>query len=285
MYATIMEVSIVAIARGKRKMKCVSIDLDGTLLDDHHQISEANRNVIRKLKQHHIDVILNTGRQYADVIKVRGVKELELPIFCLNGSMMYDETGKLLYETEISLDLYQTLLQTLKKLEVGVLVYTNQGGFPGTLPLLRGKSWDEIQALFDQQDYEAILHLKNLKIYKLVAVVDETQLEKIDKVKEVLRKQETISFSSSFPNNCEITSSEAQKGKAIRRYENLRNLTFNEVYSFGDGGNDIKQFEVSTRSFAMENAPEEIKKRASDITKSNNDDGVAYAIEEILKLV
>lgn len=280
-----MEVSIVAIARGKRKMKCVSIDLDGTLLDDHHQISEANRNVIRKLKQHHIDVILNTGRQYADVIKVRGVKELELPIFCLNGSMMYDETGKLLYETEISLDLYQTLLQTLKKLEVGVLVYTNQGGFPGTLPLLRGKSWDEIQALFDQQDYEAILHLKNLKIYKLVAVVDETQLEKIDKVKEVLRKQETISFSSSFPNNCEITSSEAQKGKAIRRYENLRNLTFNEVYSFGDGGNDITQFEVSTRSFAMENAPEEIKKRASDITKSNNDDGVAYAIEEILKLV
>lgn len=285
MYATIMEVSIVAIARGKRKMKCVSIDLDGTLLDDHHQISEANRNVIRKLKQHHIDVILNTGRQYADVIKVRGVKELELPIFCLNGSMMYDETGKLLYETEISLDLYQTLLQTLQKLEVGVLVYTNQGGFPGTLPLLRGKSWDEIQALFDQQDYEAILHLKNLKIYKLVAVVDETQLEKIDKVKEVLRKQETISFSSSFPNNCEITSSEAQKGKAIRRYENLRNLTFNEVYSFGDGGNDITQFEVSTRSFAMENAPEEIKKRASDITKSNNDDGVAYAIEEILKLV
>lgn len=280
-----MEGSIVAIARGKRKMKCVSIDLDGTLLDDHHQISEANRNVIRKLKQHHIDVILNTGRQYADVIKVRGVKELELPIFCLNGSMMYDETGKLLYETEISLDLYQTLLQTLQKLEVGVLVYTNQGGFPGTLPLLRGKSWDEIQVLFDQQDYEAILHLKDLKIYKLVAVVDETQLEKIDKVKEVLRKQETISFSSSFPNNCEITSSEAQKGKAIRRYENLRNLTFNEVYSFGDGGNDITQFEVSTRSFAMENAPEEIKKRASDITKSNNDDGVAYAIEEILKLV
>ena len=280
-----MEGSIVAIARGKRKMKCVSIDLDGTLLDDHHQISEANRNVIRKLKQHHIDVILNTGRQYADVIKVRGVKELELPIFCLNGSMMYDETGKLLYETEISLDLYQTLLQTLQKLEVGVLVYTNQGGFPGTLPLLRGKSWDEIQALFDQQDYEAILHLKDLKIYKLVAVVDETQLEKIDKVKEVLRRQETISFSSSFPNNCEITSSEAQKGKAIRRYENLRNLTFNEVYSFGDGGNDITQFEVSTRSFALENAPEEIKKRASDITKSNNDDGVAYAIEEILKLV
>ena len=266
-------------------MKCVSIDLDGTLLDDHHQISEANRMIIQKLKDQHIEVILNTGRQYADVIKVDGVKELELPIFCLNGSMMYDEKGKLLYETQISIDLYQTLLKVLQNLEVGVLVYTNQGGFPGTLPMLRGKSWDEIQALFDQQDYEAILHLKDIKIYKLIAVVDETQLDKIDHVKEVLRKYETISFSSSFPNNCEITSSEAQKGKAIRRYEKLRNLTFNEIYSFGDGGNDITQFEVSTRSFAMENAPEEIKKRASDVTKSNNEDGFAYAIEKILKLV
>jgi len=266
-------------------MKCVSIDLDGTLLDDHHQISEANRNVIQKLKEHHIDVILNTGRQYADVIKVDGVKELELPIFCLNGSMMYDETGNLLYETQISLELYQTLLKALQSLEVGVLVYTNQGGFPGTLPMLRGKAWDEIQALFDQQDYEAILQLKDVKIYKLIAVVDETQLDRIDKVKEALKKHDTISFSSSFPNNCEITSSEAQKGKAIRRYENLRNHSFDEVYSFGDGGNDVTQFEVSTRSFAMENAPEEIKKRASDITKSNNESGVAYAIEEILKLV
>ncbi|KAB7671300.1 HAD family hydrolase [Bacillus sp. B1-b2] len=266
-------------------MKCVSLDLDGTLLDDQHQISENNKKVIQQLKENNVDVILNTGRQYADVIKVNGVKELELPIICLNGSMMYHPSGELLYETKISMEVYQSVLTELQKLNVGILVYTNQGGFPCTLPGLKGKSWDEIQALFDNQDYDMIAHLKDVKIYKLIAVVAETEMDRIKDVKNQLKQFDTISFSSSFPNNCEITSSEAQKGKAIRRYENLKKVVFDEIYSFGDGGNDVTQFEVSTRSFAMENAPDEIKRKASDLTKSNNDDGVAYAIKEILKLV
>ncbi|WP_445486959.1 HAD family hydrolase [Niallia sp. 03133] len=266
-------------------MKCVSIDLDGTLLNDHHEISDANKKMIKKLKNNKVHVILNTGRQYPDVIKVNGVSDLEVPIFCLNGSMMYSPTGELLYETTLSKTLYKELLAELQQLQVGILVYTNQGGFPATLPQLRGKAWDEIEKMFEDCDYENIPHIDNVKIYKLIAVVAETEIAKIDKVKETLRQINTISYSSSFPNNCEITSNEAQKGKAIRRYENIKKVTFDEIYSFGDGGNDVTQFEVSTRSFAMENAPDEIKKSASDITKSNNEDGVAYAIEHILKLV
>ncbi len=266
-------------------MKCVSIDLDGTLLDDQHQISEKNRQVIQQMKDNHIEVILNTGRQYADVIRVAGVAELKLPIFCLNGSMMYSESGELLYETTLAEDLYFELLAKLKPLNVGILVYTNKGGFPGTLPSLRGKSWDEIQQMFDSQDYEGIVAQEDIKIYKLIAVVNETEIDKIDTVKNTLKELTSVSFSSSFPNNCEITSSTAQKGKAIRRYENMKEIVFDEIYSFGDGGNDVTQFEVSTRSFAMENAPDEIKRRASDITKTNNEDGVAYAVTEILKLV
>ncbi|MFT8322700.1 MAG: HAD family hydrolase [Bacillus sp. (in: firmicutes)] len=266
-------------------MKCVSIDLDGTLLNDQHEISDANKKTIKKLKDKDVHVILNTGRQYPDVIKVAGVSDLQVPIFCLNGSMMYSPTGELIYETTLSKTLYQALFAELNKLDVGILVYTNQGGFPATLPQLRGKAWDEIEKMFEECDYNRIQHLDDIKIYKLIAVVAETEIAKIDEVKEALRKLNTISFSSSFPNNCEITSNDAQKGKAIRRYENIKNVTFDEIYTFGDGGNDVTQFEVSTRSFAMENAPEEIKQRASDITKSNNEDGVAYAIEQILKLV
>ncbi|MGP7815776.1 HAD family hydrolase [Niallia sp. 01092] len=266
-------------------MKCVSIDLDGTLLNDHHEITEANKKIIQKLKDNDVHVILNTGRQYPDVIKVAGVSELEVPIFCLNGSMMYSPTGELIYETTLTTDLYYELLADLQKLDVGLLVYTNQGGFPATLPQLRGKAWDEIQKMFDAQNYDSIPQIEGIKIYKIIAVVAETEIAKIESVKQTLRNYKTISFSSSFPNNCEITSNDAQKGKAIRRYENIKNVTFKEIYSFGDGGNDVTQFEVSTRSFAMENAPDEIKKSASDLTKSNNEDGVAYAIEHILKLV
>ncbi|WP_078546515.1 Cof-type HAD-IIB family hydrolase [Litchfieldia alkalitelluris] len=266
-------------------MKCVSLDLDGTLLNSEHIISNEDRETVNLLKDTGYQVIINTGRQYKDIIKIHGVKELNCPIICLNGSMIYSATGEIIYETTIDPTLYSELIRLLKELEVGILVYTNKGGFPATLPLLHNKSLEEINKMFAEQDYYSILKIEDIKIYKLIAWVDHSQLEKIQMVKEHLRKFASIACSSSFPNNVEITSSEAQKGKAIRRFESLTGVSFSEIYSFGDGGNDISQFEISTASFAMDNAPEEIKEKASHVTKSNNESGVSFAIKHILELI
>lgn len=266
-------------------MKCVSIDLDGTLLNTEHEISKEDETVIKALKQKGIEVILNTGRAYKDVVKLPEVQELDCPIFCLNGSTMYSESGELIYETTLSIDTYKKLISIFKELQVGVLVYTNQGGFPGTLPTLKGKTIEEIEEMFANTDYDSIPHKENIKIYKLIAWVKEEESDRIQEVKKNVADIEGISSSSSFPNNLEITNSNAQKGKALRRYEQLKEIIFEEIYSFGDGGNDVSQFEVSTQSFAMENAPEEIKKRATHVTKSNDEAGVSHAIKNILKLV
>ena len=92
-------------------------------------------------------------------------------------------------------------------------------------------------------------------------------------------------MASSFPNNVEITSSEAHKGKALLRFQDMMNLTFDEIIAFGDGGNDLAQFEVATTSVAMENAPLHVKQKADIITKSNDEDGFAYAVRHLLSLL
>ncbi|WP_102349010.1 HAD family hydrolase [Bacillus sp. Marseille-P3661] len=266
-------------------MKCVSLDLDGTLLDSNHQISIEDQKVIQQMKEKGIEVIINTGRAYKDVIKIQAVQRINCPIFCLNGSIMFSETGELLYETSLSFELFHEFLPMLKKLGVGILVYTNQGGMPATLPQLRGKTNEEILQMFQHYDYEKIPEMKNIRIYKMVAWVDENSLNKIDIVKNKIQHIPSISYSSSFPNNLEITTKDAQKGKAIKRYEQIKNVEFDELYAFGDGGNDLSQFEVATASVAMENAPEDIKKQATFVTKSNDDSGVSYAIKHLLKLL
>ncbi len=266
-------------------MKCVSIDLDGTLLNTEHIISDEDQEVIKKLKDSGVDVIINTGRQYKDVVKIEGVSDLDCPIFCLNGSMIYSANGETLYETTLNFSVYKELVSILKSLKVGILVYTNQGGFPATLPHLRNKSTDEIMNMFEQQNYENIVEIEDIKIYKLIAWVQKGQEARIEKVKEKLQALTTIAYSSSFPNNVEVTSIEAQKGKAIKRYEKIMNTSYTEIYSFGDGGNDVSQFEISTVSFAMENAPDSIKEKATHVTKSNNESGVSYAIKNILNLI
>jgi Cof subfamily protein (haloacid dehalogenase superfamily) len=266
-------------------MKCISIDLDGTLLNSRHEISEENRKALQELKEQGYEIILNTGRAYADVVKIKAIQNMEVPIFCVNGSVLYSKTGELLYEATISISTYKKIFSALKQLGVGILVYTNYGGFPSTLPPLHHKSKEELDTLFREYNYDEILDKDNLKIYKLIALVHHDELEKIEDVKQALANKYDISMASSFPNNVEITSNEAQKGKALLRYQQIMNVSFEEIFAFGDGGNDLAQFEVATTSVAMGNAPLHIQQQADVITKTNDEDGFAYAVRHLLQLI
>jgi Cof subfamily protein (haloacid dehalogenase superfamily) len=266
-------------------MKCISIDLDGTLLNSKHEITEENVKVLNELMELGHCLILNTGRAYADVIKLKAVQNMEIPIFCINGSVLYSETKELLYEATLPISTYKEIFSILKGLDVGILVYTNYGGFPSTLPPLHGKSKQELDTLFQEFNYDDILEKDNLKIYKLIALVHPEQSQEIEGVKAALAGKFDISIASSFPNNVEITSSEAHKGKALLRYQQMRNLSFDEIIAFGDGGNDLAQFEVATTSVAMGNAPVHVQEKADIITKTNDEDGFAYAVRQLLGLI
>lgn len=266
-------------------MKCISIDLDGTLLSSQHEISAENVKVLTELKDSGHCLILNTGRAYADVIKLKAVQNMEIPIFCINGSVLYSEARELLYEATLTNSTYKSIFAILKDLGVGILVYTNYGGFPSTLPPLHGKSKQELDVLFQDFDYEEILRKDNLKIYKLIALVHPDQIEKIAEVQAALSGIDEISIASSFPNNVEITSNEAHKGKALLRYQKMMNLSFEEIIAFGDGGNDLAMFEVATTSVAMGNAPVHVQQKADLITKTNDEDGFAFAVRDLLQLL
>lgn len=266
-------------------MKCISIDLDGTLLNSKHEISEENVKALNELQKQGHCIIFNTGRAIADVIKLKAVQNMEVPIFCINGSVLYSESRELLYEATLSGSTYQEIFTVLKELGVGILVYTNYGGFPSTLPPLHGKSKEELDVLFQEYKYDEILDKENLKIYKLIALVHNEQLDKIEEVKAALAGQFAISMASSFPNNVEITSHEAHKGKALLRYQEIMDLSFDEIIAFGDGGNDLAQFEVATTSVAMGNAPLPIQQKADFITRTNDKDGFAYAVRHLLQLI
>jgi hypothetical protein len=266
-------------------MKCISIDLDGTLLNSQHEISGENVKVLNELQKSGHSVILNTGRAFADVIKLKAVQNMEVPIFCINGSVLYSNSRELLYEATLSDLAYKEIFAILKGLGVGILVYTNYGGFPSTLPPLHGKSKQELDVLFQEFNYDQILEKDNLKIYKLIALVHQDKLEIIEEVKAAVAGKFDISMASSFPNNVEITSSEAHKGKALLRYQQMMNLDFDEIIAFGDGGNDLAQFEVATTSVAMGNAPLHIQEKADLITKTNDEDGFAYAVRHLLQLL
>src|SRR4051794_15162077 len=265
-------------------MKCFSIDLDGTLLNSTHEISNENLKVLQNLHKQGHSIIFNTGRAFEDVIKFDAIKKMETPIICINGTVLYSKTRDILYEASLPISTYKELFPILKELGLWIMVYTNQGGFPCRNPEIQDKSPEEIEHIFNDYDYDQILKKDHLKIYKVMAVSREDQLEKVDQAKKAIEGKFDLSMASSHLNNIEFTSIDANKGKALIRYQQMMNLHFDEIFAFGDGGNDLAQFEVATTSIAMANAPLHIQQEADVITKTNDENGFAYAVQSLLNM-
>lgn len=263
-------------------MKCFSIDLDGTLLNSNHEISSENFKALQYIQEQGHRIIINTGRAYEDVIKFDAIKQLQCPIFCINGTVLYSETRQVLFEASLPVSVYKNLFPLLKQIGLWMMVYTNQGGFPCRNPEIQDKSDEEKEQIFQSYNYNEIFNQDNLQLYKVMAVSPKDQLEKIDLAKKTIEGKFEVSMASSHPNNVEFTSIEANKGTALLRYQKLTNQFFEEIFAFGDGGNDLAQFKVATTSFAMKNAPSYIQKKADMITKTNDENGFAYAVYNLL---
>ena len=72
------------------------------------------------------------------------------------------------------------------------------------------------------------------------------------------------------------------KGNALARLLDVLGMTPQDLIAIGDNYNDLEMIELAGTGVAMGNAPEDIQRRADFVTRSNAEDGVAYALEQLL---
>ena len=86
-----------------------------------------------------------------------------------------------------------------------------------------------------------------------------------------------------MPKIFEFLNKDCGKGFAIANLCNILNIDINHVVSFGDAPNDVDMIKMCGTGVAMGNAYDEIKEIANFVTKNNDEDGVAYFLEQYLK--
>ena len=99
---------------------------------------------------------------------------------------------------------------------------------------------------------------------------------------EVNYSDEKITIQKSLSGYLEITHVNAKKSLGIEYVMKLKNIDRESTVAFGDGENDISMLQSAGYSIVMGNASDKVKEHSDFITKSNNEDGVAYAIETII---
>lgn len=87
---------------------------------------------------------------------------------------------------------------------------------------------------------------------------------------------------SSFEQNMEVNATTANKGMALKALAQQLNISAQQIMAFGDNLNDMTMLRYAGHPIAMGNAVTEVKDLATYVTKSNLEDGVAYAIEKLL---
>ena len=267
--------------------KLVAIDLDGTLVTDEKELTPKTIETIKKASKKGVKIVLSSGRsfyrleRFIDALDLR--KENQCTI-CFNGGMIVEnKTKEMLYSKNLNAEEVEELIQLGKALRLPIMIYSRDTHYVETIPEVVQKNTKNLKGMnlkvvnFNQINFNKPENY----IYK-VCFIDKPEkiIEKRKQIsEEILKKYE---ITSSVPEYLEIVKKGIKKSEAIKVVMEKYHIQQDEVMAIGDGENDVEMLEFAGLGIAMENAKEEVKRFANDVTTSNNHDGVANAIEKYI---
>ncbi len=284
-------------------IKLIATDMDGTLLNAAHEISQENQEAIKFAQEHGITVVIATGRAFYEANTPVAETDLKVPYICLNGAEVRDETFNIMSTSHLNHSLVSKITSTLKEKDIYYQVYTNRGIYTENpqrdleiyidIAERAGQKADvekienSIQKRIDNgtlkivDNYDKIEDIPGELIMKILAF--DSDLGKIDLVGQELAQSPNLAVSSSSRGNLEITHSDAQKGIALSTIAKQLGIDLKDVMALGDNLNDISMLERVGYPIAMDNAAPEVKTVAEYVTDSNENSGVGKAIKKFLK--
>ena len=264
--------------------KLICADIDGTLLDGNHQITDETKQAIDKAFKKGITVALVSGRISQSLAVLQKELDITGPLGCYSGSLVLDK-GKILASHPIDWHNCLHVLSFIADSGLETFVFSNESWY-----MDHKGPWFAIEAEVSKtqgrivpfSELEARFRLSSELPYKLLCMSEDTLL--IQEMEQKLQKQfsSVLNIYSSSPKYIEISKKGIDKGHAVRTLCTAYGYAPSQVMAIGDYYNDIGMFREAGYSVAMENAPDAVKKHANHITSSNRENGLAKAIEAIL---
>ncbi|WP_010632003.1 sugar-phosphatase [Sporolactobacillus vineae] len=266
-------------------IRLIALDLDGTLLNNEKRISAATRKVLIQAQEKGVKIVLCSGRPIAGIktyLDFLGLNEHGNYAITYNGGLVQKtDSGEVLSEKILTRRDIQNLYALSRKLSVPMNFIDRNYVYcplpPEGRPSLYGtvmNSLPFIGATIDRLPGD-------LKINKVVYCTDQDYLDSaIQKIPESYSKK--YSLLKSRPILFEIMNKEVDKGKGLQALGAYLNIKPDEMMTCGDQENDLAMIRLAGLGVAMGNAIPEVKDIAQFVTKTNAEDGVAYAVKKFV---
>lgn len=267
------------------KYKLIALDIDGTLINSSHQITDGVKEAIQKAKEKGVKVVLCTGRPLKGVenfLEELNLKEEGDYVTTFNGALVQDNFTK---ETVSHLTLNYDNLVDLYNLSVDIGCRSH---FYDTKTLYTFNKDISDYTVFES--YLTGVHLNSTTLEEVPKDINMSKFMMIDHpeiLDECIKKipkeyYEKYTIVRSTPSFLEFLNPSANKGNGISLLAKELGLSRDEIICVGDANNDKHMIEYAGLGVAMGNATEEIKELADYITLSNNEDGVAHVINKFI---
>lgn len=259
--------------------------MDGTLLNDDHKISDQTIQIIERVKKLGIKVVLCSGRPIGGMksyINTLGLNQLDDYAIAYNGALIQDTyTEKGIAEFSLNYDHLIQLYELSIALDSPMHFFDQQGLYTPNKDINHYTVFESFlnNIPLYYRDIEDVP--TDVSLPKVMFIDHPERLKKtIEKVPQELLKQYTVVQSA--PHFLEFVHPQTNKGFAVKRLADELGIKQEEIMSFGDNGNDLSMIEFANCGVAMGNAISEVKAVADFVTLTNNDDGVAHAIKELI---
>jgi Cof subfamily protein (haloacid dehalogenase superfamily) len=273
-------------------VRLLAIDIDGTLLNSNFQIAQADLDALRRAYKSGIEVMLVTGRRHTFAMPMAEQLGFDLWLISSNGAVTRSLTGETFHRDLLPVvtcldlcaamrDFRSNMVITFDKETKGALVLERMDELTTSIqhwlekniqyidfviPIENALVADPLQAMFCgtiERMREALAHLEGSGLMQNVTV---------------LRTQYPLRDLTIL----DVLNRDCSKGHDVARWAAHRGITREQVMAIGDNYHDIEMLAFAGLPFIMENASEELKSRGWPVTLSNDQCGVAAAINSEL---
>lgn len=266
------------------KYKAVISDLDGTLLNGEHKISEYTKNVIKNIIGQGVKFIIATGRHHIDALCFKNQLGADSYLVSANGSKVHDNDNKEIISHNISKELTERLLDIKVSSDTVRGVYLGNNWFTE-------KYISEFEEYHVESGFRAeVIDFENLRgkeISKIFYISDDIKgLEELERIiKSDKEFSEKLDITASLDNCLEVMAKEATKGNAVLEILEKEGILPEEAIAFGDGLNDKEMLQVVGKGIIMGNASDKLKAFLPDyeVIGTSSEDAEAHYLEKVFK--
>jgi Cof subfamily protein (haloacid dehalogenase superfamily) len=271
-------------------VRLIALDIDGTLLDSRWKLPEPNRTAIARATRCGIEVALVTGRRYDFAMPIAREIDAPLTMIVSNGALIRTNTGETRLRHLLPRDTAARVLEITKPWRDATAVVFDRP-HENQVILESLDSDDPMRAKYYARNKEFLGQVNPLEsclIEDPLQVMLSGKVQPMREAEGLLRgvmSAENFGLASTVYESrdfamIDVIHPACSKGSSLAEWALLRGLTRDEVMAIGDNHNDLEMLNFAGVAVVMGNCVPELKNRGWHETGSNDQCGVAAAIEQ-----